>query len=95
MRAYSGRLRVLTTALLGVRAHCTSTSLPSDAISLASTLYSLSPPPRLVAIITGGGAQLAPWLLATPGASRTVLEVTVPYARASLTSILGVAPDRS
>jgi nicotinamide mononucleotide (NMN) deamidase PncC len=41
---------------------------------------------------TGGGSQLAPYLLSTPGASRTVLEYKVPYSRHSLTDLLGYEP---
>jgi hypothetical protein len=33
--------------------------------------------------------QALGWLLSVPGASNTVLEMTVPYARDSLVSILG------
>ena len=33
--------------------------------------------------------QLVPWLLAVPGASSSVLEVRVPYARPSLDELLG------
>lgn len=89
--------RLLTTALLGTRAYASSqhTLLPADALSITSLLYALSPPPQLVAIVTGGGTQIAPWLLATPGASNTVLELSMPYAHASLASILGTNPDRS
>ena len=43
----------------------------------------------LVVAVTGGGAGLAGWLLAVPGASRTVLEVIVPYHEESLTQFLG------
>lgn len=92
-----GRLSVLAAAAM--RAHSLATAagatLPTDCIGLASSLYALSPPPQLVAYVTGGGIQLAPWLLATPGASRSVLELTVPYAHAALTSVLGRQPERS
>jgi hypothetical protein len=88
------RGRLLTAALLGARAYASS-QLPADALGITSALYALSPPPQLVAIVTGGGTQIAPWLLATPGASNTVLELSMPYAHASLASILGKSPDRS
>lgn len=32
------------------------------------------------------------WLLSVPGASRTVLDIRVPYNRASLADLLGHAP---
>jgi Cytidylyltransferase-like len=47
----------------------------------------------LVVAVTGGGAGLAGWLLAVPGASRTVLEVIVPYHEESLTQFLGRRPE--
>lgn len=52
-------------------------------------------PWRGVFYITGGGTALISEMLTTPGASRTVLEVMVPYAHASLVSILGRAPAQS
>ena len=39
---------------------------------------------RVVVAVTGGGASVAGWLLSVPGASRTVLEVAVPYASEAL-----------
>src|SRR5271166_821508 len=47
----------------------------------------------LVVAVTGGGAGFAGWLLAVPGASRTVLEVIVPYHEESLTQFLGHRPE--
>ena len=67
---------------------------PADALGLAKQLYDMPQPPKLVAYITGGGAQLAPWLLATPGASKSVLELQVPYSRHSLAQLLGSEPAR-
>ena len=52
-------------------------------------------PWRGVFYITGGGTELISEMLTTPGASRTVMEVTVPYAHAALTSLLGRAPEQS
>lgn len=63
---------------------------PQDLVRL---LCGLTPPPQLVVYATGGGANLAPFLLATPGASRAVLEVRVPYSRQSLIEILGSEPE--
>jgi len=45
--------------------------------------------------ITGGGSELISELLTTPGASRTVLEVSVPYASAALHELLGGKPDQA
>jgi len=49
----------------------------------------------LVMAVTGGGAGLAGWLLSVPGASRTVLEVIVPYHEESLAQFLGRHPESS
>lgn len=48
---------------------------------------------RLVLALAGGGNAVITDLLDVPGASRTVLEVRVPYARAALDDL--VAGDRS
>jgi hypothetical protein len=50
-------------------------------------------PSKLVVAVTGGGASAIAWLLAVPGASRTVLETVVPYAQAALDAWLGGPPD--
>ena len=66
----------------------------SDALELARSIYELKSPPQLVLFATGGGAQTPAFLLSIPGASRSVLEVQVPYAKASLTQLLGAEPAR-
>lgn len=48
---------------------------------------------RLALAVTGGGSGLISELLAVPGASRTVLDASVPYSQAALTRFLGRAPD--
>jgi nicotinic acid mononucleotide adenylyltransferase/nicotinamide mononucleotide (NMN) deamidase PncC len=48
---------------------------------------------RLVLAVTGGGSQAISTLLSEPGASRSILEATVPYASASLTAWLGGEPE--
>ena len=47
-----------------------------------------------VIAMSGGGAQALNWLLAAPGASRTVLEVQVPYAVSALAQFLGYEPEK-
>jgi nicotinamide mononucleotide (NMN) deamidase PncC len=47
---------------------------------------------KLVVAVTGGGASAVSWLLAVPGASRTVLEAVVPYAQDALAGWLADAP---
>ncbi len=48
---------------------------------------------RCVLAVTGGGAGAVAWLLSVPGASRTVLEASVPYAEESLCEYLGRRPE--
>ncbi|EFJ52742.1 hypothetical protein VOLCADRAFT_78735 [Volvox carteri f. nagariensis] len=51
---------------------------------------------KAVVYVTGGAVQASciSWLLAVPGASATVLEAAVPYARSSLISTLGKEPEQ-
>ena len=50
---------------------------------------------RTVIAVSGAGSRAIAWLLGVPGASRTVLEVTVPYSSESLKEFLGYEPDQS
>lgn len=50
-------------------------------------------PARLVLAATGGGSAVIGRLLEVPGASRTVLEASVPYANSALSAYLGAAPE--
>ena len=50
---------------------------------------------RCVLAVTGGGAKAAALLLNVPGASRTVLEVLIPYDERSLMEFLGRSPEQS
>ena len=45
--------------------------------------------------VTGGGSPFVSELLSTPGASKTVLEVNVPYANLALTELLKGTPEQS
>jgi nicotinamide mononucleotide (NMN) deamidase PncC len=47
---------------------------------------------RCVIAVTGGGAGAASWLLSVPGASRSILEVIVPYEERSLEDFLRHRP---
>ncbi|GFR43469.1 hypothetical protein Agub_g4553, partial [Astrephomene gubernaculifera] len=49
---------------------------------------------KAVVYVTGGAVQSISWLLSVPGASATVLEASVPYARDSLVDILGKDPEQ-
>jgi hypothetical protein len=46
-----------------------------------------------VVTATGGGSGAIAALLSVPGASRTVLEATIPYASAALAELLGARPE--
>jgi len=48
----------------------------------------------VVVVVAGGGSRALSWLLGVPGASRTVLEVLVPYAPAALADYLGYRPQQ-
>ena len=49
-------------------------------------------PTQAVVVVTGGGAQAISWLLTVPGASRTVLQMHVPYSERALADFLGERP---
>jgi hypothetical protein len=52
-------------------------------------------PLKVVLAVSGGGATAIARLLDVPGASRTVLEATVPYASTALADCLGGPPDQA
>lgn len=52
-------------------------------------------PHKAVVAVSGAGAQAVAWLLGVAGASRTILEVLVPYGRESMISFLGFEPKQS
>ncbi len=49
-------------------------------------------PVQTVVAVAGGGGQAIAWLLAVPGASRTVLELQVPYSERALAEFLTERP---
>ena len=52
--------------------------------------------PTMVAItVTGAGSTAVQWLLGVPGASRTLLEVLMPYSSVSLAELLGHEPEQA
>ena len=51
-------------------------------------------PMRAVVHVTGGAAQSLGWVMAVPGASRTLLDARVPYARESMVDTLGAEPKQ-
>lgn len=50
-------------------------------------------PVQAVVAVSGAGGQALAWLLGVPGASRTLLEATVPYSRAAMVDLIGHEPD--
>ena len=50
-------------------------------------------PLRCVVVVTGAGTGALACLLRVPGASRTLLEATVPYSMAALGDMLGTLPE--
>ena len=51
-------------------------------------------PAQAVIVVTGGGAQSISRLMRVPGASRSVLEILVPYSERALTDFLGQRPQQ-
>jgi hypothetical protein len=49
-------------------------------------------PGRAVLAVTGAGSQALAWLLGVGGASRTVLEATIPYAQTAFVEYAGRSP---
>jgi hypothetical protein len=52
-------------------------------------------PHKAVLAVSGAGTQAVAWVLGVAGASRTVLEVVVPYGRLSMSGFLGFEPEQS
>ncbi len=52
-------------------------------------------PHKTVLAVSGAGTQAVAWLLGVSGASRTILEVVVPYGRLSMRDFLGFEPVQS
>ena len=46
-------------------------------------------PYQAVITIAGAGSQALTWILTEPGASKTILEINVPYSTKSLNDYLG------
>ena len=51
-------------------------------------------PQQAVVAASGAGSRAVAWLLGVAGASRTILEVLVPYGRLSMVGFLGYEPDQ-
>ena len=51
-------------------------------------------PQQAAVAVAGGGSLAVAWLLAVPGASRTLLESMVPYGRLAMIGLLGHEPEQ-
>jgi hypothetical protein len=69
--------------ILGATATATATAAAADAPTTTP-----APLPATALYITGGGSQALAWLLATPGASRLVVDAAVPYSREATADLL-------
>ena len=67
-----------------------SEGIPPDVRALVEAIHASTP--RAVLAVSGAGSQALAWLLGVGGASRTVLEATVPYAQSSFVAYAGAAP---
>jgi hypothetical protein len=64
--------------------------MPSDVRAAVEALHAT--PGHAVLAVTGAGSLALAWLLGVGGASRTVLEATVPYAASAFAAYAGTTP---
>ena len=65
----------------------------TDRLTLVDLMHDA--PLMIVLAVTGGGVASISDLLSVPGASRTVLEATVPYAASALSDLVGYSPAQT
>ncbi|MEC8923536.1 MAG: CinA family protein [Actinomycetota bacterium] len=65
----------------------------TDRLALIDLIHDA--PLVIVMAVTGGGVGSISDLLSVPGASRTILEATVPYAASALSDLLGYSPEQA
>lgn len=65
---------------------------PKDIESLIQRIHDA--PQQGVLAVSGAGSQAVAWLLGVAGASRTLLEVIVPYGRSSMIDLVGFEPGQ-
>ena len=68
-------------------------AVDEDAAALIQRLH--DSPAMAALAVTGAGSEALAWLLAVPGASRTVLEAVVPYSPGSMVELLGWEPAQA
>lgn len=66
-------------------------AMPSDVRATVEALHAT--PGHAVLAVTGAGSLALAWLLGVGGASRTVLEATVPYAASAFAAYAGTTPS--
>ena len=64
-----------------------------DELSLVAELHAA--PCMAVFAVAGAGTQAIAWLLGVAGASRSVLELGVPYSSSALAELVGYAPEQA
>jgi len=65
----------------------------TDRLTLVDLIHDA--PLMIVLAVTGGGVASISDLLSVPGASRTVLQATVPYAASALSDLIGYSPAQT
>ena len=65
----------------------------TDRLTLVGLIHDA--PLMIVLAVTGGGVASISDLLSVPGASRTVLEASVPYAGTALSDLIGYLPSQT
>mmetsp|Transcript_21844 Transcript_21844/g.25817 ORF Transcript_21844/g.25817 Transcript_21844/m.25817 type:complete len:575 (+) Transcript_21844:43-1767(+) len=88
------RSKLPNTAISKMSSPISSLAIPSSIAPKILTFYNESEPPKVVTVATGGGSQLSGWLIGTPGASASILEMNVPYLQSALTEFIGWAPQK-
>jgi nicotinamide mononucleotide (NMN) deamidase PncC len=63
--------------------------------ALCDIIQAIHDAPLQAALVdSGGGSQALAWLMSVPGATRTVLEVSLPYSYAAFEKYLGFQPEQ-
>ena len=69
------------------------TAPKADELALVADLHAA--PTTTVFAVAGAGTQAIAWLLSVAGASRSVLELSVPYSAPALAELVGYDPDQA
>ena len=73
--------------------HATNVTPAEEELALVANLHAA--PCAGVFAVAGAGTQAIAWLLSVAGASRTVLELGVPYSAPALAELVGYDPDQA